>query len=109
MSTTYEYTDAYLAKFCTEALEERATADIAVMGTFNDFWTERLIVLRTYILACLENQADAEDLFTAKLKSYRAEMQQAATQAQAQAAADAATAAGTPDSFGMFTVPMERA
>lgn len=107
--TTYTYQDAYLAKFCTDALETRATADIAVMGTFNAFWTERLIVLRTYILACLENQADADDLFTAKLKSYRAEMQQAATQAQAQAAADAATAAGTTDSFGMFTIPMERA
>ena len=109
MSTTYEYTDAYLAKFCTEAIEERAIADIAVMGTFNDFWTERLVTLRTYILACLENQADAEDLFTAKLKSYRTEMQQAATQAQAQAAADAAEAAGTVDNFGIFSLPLERA
>ena len=109
MSTTYEYTDAYLSKFCTEAIEERAIADIAVMGTFNEYWTEKLVTLRTYILACLENQADAEDLFTAKLKSYRAEMQQAATQAQAQAAADAAEAAGTTDSFGMFSIPLERA
>ncbi len=109
MSTTYDYTDAYLTKFCTEAIEERAIADVAVMGTFNDFWTERLVVLRTYILACLENQADAEDLFTAKLKSYRAEMQQAGAQAQAQAAADAAEAAGTQDSFGIFSIPLERA
>jgi len=109
MSTTYEYTDAYLSKFCTEAIEERAIADVVVMGTFNDFRTERLVVLRTYILACLENQADAEDLFTAKLKSYRAEMQQAGAQAQAQAAADAAEAAGTQDSFGIFSIPLERA
>ena len=109
MSTTYDYTDAYLSKFCTEALEERAIGDIAVMGTFNSFWTERLITLRTYILACLENQADAEDLFTAKLKSYRAEMEQATTRAQAQAAADAAAAAGTQNSFGIFSIPLERA
>ena len=109
MTTTYTYPDAYLAKFCTEAMETRAVADIAVIGTFNAFWTERLTVLRAYILVCLENQADAEDLFTAKLKSYRAEMQQAATQAQAQAAADAAEADGTTDSFGMFSIPLERA
>lgn len=108
MSTEYDYTDAYLAKFCTEAIEERAIADVAVMGTFNDFWTERLTILRTYILACLENQADAEDLFTAKLKSYRAEMQTAQAQAQAQASKDAAEAAGTRDSFGIFSIPLER-
>jgi hypothetical protein len=109
MSTTYEYSDAYLAKFCTEAIEERATADIAIMGTFNDYWTEKLIVLRTYILACLENQADTEDLFTAKLKSYRAEMTGAATAAQAQAAADAAEASGAVNGFGVFSIPLERA
>ena len=71
MSTTYTYPDAYLAKFCTEAIEDRAVADIAVMGTFNAYWTEKLVVLRAYILVCLENQADPDDLFTAKLKSYR--------------------------------------
>ena len=86
MSTTYTYPDAYLAKFCTEAIEDRAVADIAVMGTFNAYWTEKLVVLRAYILVCLENQADPDDLFTAKLKSYRSEMQVSATSAQAQAA-----------------------
>jgi len=105
MSTTYTYPDAYLAKFCTEAIEDRAIADVAVMGTFNDYWTEKLVVLRTYILACLENQADAEDLFTAKLKSYKVEMQGATASAQAQAAADAAMVNG----FGVFSIPLERA
>lgn len=109
MTTTYTYPDAYLAKFCTQAIETRAVADVAVMGTFNAFWTERLTVLRAYIIVCLENQADAEDLFTAKLKSYRAEMQTATAQAQAQAAADAAEAANTTDSFGIFSIPLERA
>ena len=41
MTTTYTYPDAYLAKFCTQAIETRAVADVAVMGTFNAFWTER--------------------------------------------------------------------
>lgn len=109
MTTTYTYPDAYLAKFCTQAIETRAVADVAVMGTFNAFWTERLTVLRAYIIVCLENQADAEDLFTAKLKSYRTEMQTATAQAQAQAAADAAEAANTTDSFGIFSIPLERA
>lgn len=109
MSTTYTYPDAYLAKFCTEAIEDRAVADIAVMGTFNDYWTEKLVVLRAYILVCLENQADPDDLFTAKLKSYRSEMQVSATSAHAQAAADAADADGTVNGFGMFSIPLERA
>ena len=65
--------------------------------------------LRTYILVCLENQADPDDLFTAKLKSYRSEMQVSATSAQAQAAADAADADGTVNGFGMFSIPLERA
>ena len=109
MSTTYEYADAYLAKFCTETLEERAIADVAVMGTFNAHWTERLVVLRTYILACLENQGDAEDLFTAKLKSYRTEMTAAASSAFAQAAEDEAAANNTANGFGLFSIPLERA
>lgn len=109
MTTTYTYPDAYLSKFCVDALEDRAIADIAVLGTFNADWTERLTILRAYILACLDNQADPDDLFTAKLKSYRAEMTSAAAQAQAQAAADAAEAAGTQNTFGIFTIPLERA
>lgn len=109
MTTTYTYPDAYLSKFCVDALEDRAIADIAVLGTFNADWTERLTILRAYIIACLDNQADPDDLFTAKLKSYRAEFSSALASAQAQAAADAAEEAGTQSSFGIFTIPLERA
>lgn len=109
MTTTYTYPDAYLSKFCVDALEDRAIADIAVLGTFNADWTERLVILRAYIIACLDNQADPDDLFTAKLKSYRAEFASALASAQAQAAADAAAEAGTSSSFGIFTIPLERA
>jgi hypothetical protein len=46
-----------------------------------------------------------EDLFTAKLKSYRSQLQSLLPQAQAAAAA----AADVPGGFGIFSVPLERA
>lgn len=75
--TTYVYPDAYLATFCTTEREARAIEDVAVLvdsRTLSSDWAERLTILQTYILACLENQGDPEDLFTAKLKSYREEL-----------------------------------
>ena len=104
MPTVYTYPDAYLSKYCTVDREARATADVAAIGTtFASAWTERLVILRTYVLACLENMADPEDLFTAKLKQYR--MEYADVLAQARAA--------TPDADGIippiFSIPLERA
>ena len=104
--TTYAYTDAYLAKFCTDDREARAIDDVAVLAgadTFSADWTERLVVVQTYILACLENQADAEDLFTAKLKSYRQQLEVLLPQARYDAAQTADTVG-----FGLFGIPMER-
>ena len=108
MATDYTYPDAYLSKFCTADREERAKLDVAVMGTFSTAWTERLTILRVYILACLENQADADDLFGTKLKHYRAEFDTALPQARAQAALDASLTAGTINSFGILSIPLER-
>ena len=108
MATDYTYPDAYLARFCNAEREDRARADVAVHGTFSDAWTERLIILRVYVLACLENQADAEDLFGVKLKQYRGEFDAALAAARAQAAQDAATAAGTLSGFGFLSIPLER-
>ena len=112
MATTYAYPDAYLAKFCTEEREARAIADVALRAesagyTFSDDWTERLVIVQCYILACLENQADAEDLFTAKLKSYRQQFDTLLPQALTAAAAAAETT-GTAG-FGIFYIPLERA
>jgi hypothetical protein len=102
MSTTLIYPDAYLSKFCTVDREARAFKDIDDMGTFADVWRNKLTILRTYILACLENQAEPDDLFSAKLKTYRQEFE--LTIAQARAA--------TPNDEGltlpMFTIPLER-
>lgn len=108
MATDYTYPDAYLQRFCTAEREDRAKLDVAVMGTFSAAWTERLVILRVYILACLENQAEAEDLFGVKLKHYRAEFDAALPQARAQAALDASLTAGTLNSFGIMSIPLER-
>ena len=112
MATTYTYPDAYLAKFCTDEREARAIADVELRATtagytFSAAWLERLVIYQCYILACLENQADADDLFTAKLKSYRAQFDVLLPQAlqAAAAAADTTSAAG----FGMYSIPLERA
>lgn len=106
--TTYAYPDAYLAKFCTDAREARALADVALMAgtfTFSADWTERLTIVQCYILACQENQADAEDLFTAKLKTYRAQLDALLPQALQAAAA----AAETVTNIGFMSIPLERA
>lgn len=103
--TTYTYPDAYLSRFCTTNVETRALADVALLGTFPAAWLERLTIVQAYIIACLENQADADDLFTAKLKNYRAEM--AVLLPQAKDAESAA--AGSTEKFAIFSVPLERA
>lgn len=75
--TTYAYPDAYLDSFCTTEREARAIEDVTLLAsgrTLSADWTERLVILQTYILSCLEHQGDPEDLFTAKLKTYREEL-----------------------------------
>jgi hypothetical protein len=112
MATAYTYHDAYLEKFCNKERETRALADVALHAetagyAFSAAWTKRLVIIQCYISACLENQADADDLFTAKLKSYRAQFDVLLPQAlqAAAAAADTPAAAG----FGIFSIPLERA
>ncbi|MCB1892655.1 MAG: hypothetical protein H6880_11330 [Rhodobiaceae bacterium] len=109
MATAYNYPDAYLAKFCTEEREARAVDDVALFAasadvTFSADWAERLTIIQTYILAALENQADADDLFTAKLKAYRdqlaVELPRAVTAARA--------LAETTSNLGLLSIPLER-
>lgn len=103
--TTYTYPDAYLSRFCTDAVETRALADVALLGAFPAAWLARLTIIQAYIIVCLENQADAEDLFSAKLKNYRAELAVLLPQAKTAEAA----AAGSTERFAMFSIPLERA
>lgn len=96
------YYDAYLKKFCDSAIEYRAYGEVDIRGTFSDAWRDRLVVYMAYILVCLENQANEEDLFTAKLKSYQKEFDRVLAQARA----------ATPDVEGnilpMIGIPLER-
>ena len=99
--TTLAYPDAYLARHCTDEREVRALAAVDAIGTFAAGWRERLAVLQCYVIACLECQADAEDLFSTKLKTYRAEFDRQLAMARA----------ATPDDAGsaiVFAVPLER-
>lgn len=98
---TLDYFDAYLKNFVDLELEQRAQADVAEIGTFETPWPNRLTVLRAYIIICMEKQAEPEDLFTAKLKTYRAEFNVTLAQAQA--------AAAVVGEYGMFSVPILRA
>ena len=109
MALAYTYPDAYLTRFCTEDRETRALADVELFATsagvtFSADWTERLVILQTYIIACLENQADAEDLFTAKLKNYRSQLDVQLPRAVAGARLEA----GTISNIGMMSIPLER-
>lgn len=104
MPLAHTYTDAYLKTRVTEAIEARATDDIAQLGTFPDAWKNKLIVLRGYLLACLEQGGQAEDTFAVKLAQYRKEFDftlSLAKAAQAEAAPDTAVP--------ILTIPIERA
>lgn len=108
--TTYTYPDAYLARFCTQDREDRALAIVQGMAatagvTLAADWLERLTIAHTYILAALENQADPEDLFAAKLKAYRQQFDALLPQA----IAAARRTAGTTSNLGLLSVPLERA
>jgi hypothetical protein len=100
MSAIYE--DAYLKGFVTIDIEERAEAEVATYGTFAQEWIDRLLPPQAYIIVCLENQANPDDLFTAKLKTYQKELDRLLAYARS----------ATPDIEGyispIFGVPMER-
>lgn len=97
------YRDAYLKKFCNSEMEDAAYAAVDLLGAFADEWRDPLTVLKCYELVCIENQADTEDLFTAKLKTYSKEFAGLLSQAR--------TAAVDSDGnmFPVFSIPLERA
>ena len=99
---TLNYRDAYLQDFCTQELEDIADEDVSNLGDFTEEWQEKLTVVRCYILACLENQASPDDLFTAKYKTYSKEFEGLLAQART----------ASPDSDGnlppIFSIPLER-
>lgn len=98
-----EYFDAYLAPLIdkTPEFETRAVEDVAQLGSFPAPWPDKLAVLRTYILVCLENSASSEDVFTLKFKQYQAEFREALKQAR--------LAANVPvPAYLPLSIPLER-
>lgn len=99
---TLTYHDAYLSPYADDAVEARAFDYVDQLDTFDAVWRDQLAVLRAYLLICMDKQAEPEDLFTAKLKTYRREFE--STLAQARSAA----AAVTGESPALFSVPLLR-
>lgn len=100
------YADAYLAPLVTQAREDQAASEIAMLGAFPVEWTQRLTVLRAYVITCTESMKAPDDTFSAKLSAYRREFDAALPQARAaQAAVDAGT---TPGGSSVFSVALER-
>ena len=71
----YDYYDEYLKQNISPNTELRAKTEINYLKLKNEFFISKLVVLKTYILCCLENQTSADDLFAVKLKQYKTEFE----------------------------------
>lgn len=103
MALTYTYADAYLKAQVTEDRENRAEEDVDAIATFAAEWKEKLTILRAYIIACLECQAQPDDLFAQKLKHYRQEWEGAL------ASAKSATLDDESNPLPSLSISLERA
>ena len=97
------YRDAYLSKFCNLEMEDAAYDAVDLLGTFTDDWRDPLTIIKCYIIVCLENQADPEDLFSAKFKTYSKEFEGLLAQARTATVDDAGNIPA------VFSIPLERA
>ena len=100
---TIEYDDPYLLKHMSYEVEQRATSDVALLGTFTDAWTAELVKLQAYINVCRANTTNPEDTYYHKLKDYEAKFRGQLARAEN----------ASPDDDGnyqpIFSVPIERA
>lgn len=105
MPLTNAYDDEYLRPLVTEARETRATADVASLGTLPAAWSTRLVILRAYIITCIDCMRADGDTFHAKLRAYRTEYDQTLQLARAaQATIDAGTGSGGGGMGSLFGV-----
>lgn len=107
MPLVYTYTDAYLMPLVTEAREAQATTEVAELGAFPEDWLARLVIVRAYVLTCLESMRAPDDTFAAKLAAYRKEFDHLLPQARAALQA-AQAAAGTQVRGSLFTIELLR-
>lgn len=109
MALLYAYHDNYLAALMTEERETRAITEVQAYGTFPTAWAERLIVLRAYVLTCLECQQAPDDLFSTKIGTYRKEFDMVLPLARAaQIAAEAAEGNAPSGGASWFTLDVQR-
>lgn len=102
------YADPYLAPLVTVERESRAAADVAQLGTLPADWVVRLVILRAYVLTCIEMMKAAGDLFDAKGSHYGKAYAAALIDArEAQRVIDAAAGASTA-SGGVFVINFDR-
>lgn len=96
------YRDAYLKKFCGSELETLAYQEVDDLGTFTTSWRDRLATFKVYMLICLENQSNPDDLFSDKYDRYKKEFDGALAKAETV----------TPDADGnyapIFSIELER-
>ena len=71
----YDYYDEYLKQNISPHTELRAKTEINYLKLKNEFFISKLVVLKAYIICCLENGTSADDLFAVKLKQYKAEFE----------------------------------
>ena len=101
MALSYVYKDPYLSTLVSQQNEDTAVADLAALGDFKDADLETLVPYRAYVLCCIDNVKDAQDVFATKKKMYEKEFD------------DALILARTKDKVGVarsiFSIPIERA
>jgi hypothetical protein len=101
------FTDPFLAPECNSQRQAQARQDITASGTYSVSWTNRLIELRTYIIACQECMAADGDLYSVKLKAYEREFSTALNLARADNAANGG--GGGASSGSTLSAPILRA
>ena len=110
MPLRYPYADAYLAPLVTQAREDQAAAEVAMLGTLPTDWVARLTVLRAYMITCTESMKSSDDVFAAKLAAYRKDYTETIGPARAaQAAADSAAGKLPVGAGSVFSVSLDRA
>lgn len=69
----YEYHDDLLKTRVTPEIESRAVADVGLDGNFPDEWLVKLVVLRVYLIICMDKSTNPDDAFAMKMKYYKDE------------------------------------
>lgn len=84
----YPYFDALLTPRMNDYLEARAIADIASMGYtstttgLTSYLYQQLVIYRAYIICATENTNEKDDVYSQKIKQYKAEFDAVQEQAK---------------------------